>query len=50
MGGASQSRKIQTKQNLPLFPGGLLDEHDQELCMTAKTTMMINETLLNRNH
>ena len=42
--GGNQSRQTQTNQNLPLFPGGLLDEHDQELRMTAQTTMMINET------
>lgn len=36
MVGGSQSRKTQTNQNLPLFPGGSLDERDQELCTTAK--------------
>lgn len=38
---------IQKNPNKPepsIFPGGFLDEHDQELCMTAKTTLMINET------
>lgn len=42
--GRCQFRKTQTNQNLSLLPGDLLDEHDQELCMTAKTTVMINKT------
>lgn len=42
--GGENPEKTQTNPNLPLFPGGLLDGHDQELNMTAETTMMINET------
>lgn len=41
--GTNPEKPKQTKTS-HFFPGGLLDEHDQVLRMTAKTTMMVNKT------